>query len=70
MSKPGEVFVTSSKLKGENMKHGMKKRKGYMGGGMYSKMKRKGYMSGGVVHHKSLGDMDKSYNTMKMEGEK
>ena len=52
------------------MKHGMKKRKGYMGGGMYSKMKRKGYMSGGVVHHKSLGDMDKSYNTMKMEGEK
>jgi hypothetical protein len=31
---------------------------------------RKGYMSGGVVHHKSLADMDKSYNTMKIKGEK
>jgi len=52
---------------GKVSRYGMKK--GYMGGG-YAKMKREGMAKGGVVHHNSLKDIDKSYNTMKIEGEK
>jgi hypothetical protein len=47
--------------------------KGFYKGGKvsrYAKMKREGMAKGGVVHHNSLKDIDKSYNTMKIEGEK